>query len=462
MKKIILSAAVIAFGFSFGQKKEIAAAFKAIEANDTATANTQIGAADAILGGKTYLLEPTILEQYYYAKGLGLLNSGKVSEGAEVLANISALGKSKIYVGKNTEKQKVYYIGKQAADASGVANLKEETYTPTLIGNLGAKINPLLAKANEEAMAAYNAKNHEVAGKKFLEVYNLLAAAGSEDKMYKYYAGVSFAQGQKNTEAARVYNELINEGYTGVKTEYKAKNKKTGQVENLDKNTFEIYKKMGATGDYTDFKTENTPSVEEDLFETAVALEVENEKYDSALALIDKGLAKFPNNSRLKEKQGTIYYKSGKIDQFMANLKDQVAKNPSDKISWYNLGVLASKDPNKLAEAEGYFKKSLEIDPNYMEALQGMIYNIYVNGDDKAIAAIDEARKAKKMDLFNKLLAERRAKLGKAIPFAEKIYALDPKNVENVSLLKGLYQTSHNDAKFQEMKAVEAALKAGK
>ena len=64
--------------------------------------------------------------------------------------------------------------------------------------------------------------------------------------------------------------------------------------------------------------------------------------------------------------------------------------------------------------------------------------------------------------VFNKLLGERRTKLAKAIPYAEKIYSLDPKNLENISLLKGLYQTSHNDAKFQEMKAVEAALKAGK
>lgn len=39
----------------------------------------------------------------------------------------------------------------------------------------------------------------------------------------------------------------------------------------------------------------------------------------------------------------------------MSNLKEQV-ENPSDKVSWYNLGVLASKDPSKLAEAEGYFK----------------------------------------------------------------------------------------------------------
>jgi tetratricopeptide (TPR) repeat protein len=59
------------------------------------------------------------------------------------------------------------------------------------------------------------------------------------------------------------------------------------------------------------------------------------------------------------------------MDQFLNNLKEQVAKDPNDKVSWYNLGVLSSKDPSKLAEAEGYFKKSLEIDPAYKEALQG-------------------------------------------------------------------------------------------
>ena len=42
-----------------------------------------------------------------------------------------------------------------------------------------------------------------------------------------------------------------------------------------------------------------------------------------------------------------------------------------------------------------------------------------------------------------------------------KNYSLNPKDVEIVSLLKGLYQTSHNDAKFQEMK-VETALKSWK
>ena len=83
MKKIILSAAVLAFGFSFAQKKEVVNAYKAIESGDLTTANAQISAAEAILGDKTYLLEPEVLEQYLYTKGIALVKAGKTSEGAE-------------------------------------------------------------------------------------------------------------------------------------------------------------------------------------------------------------------------------------------------------------------------------------------------------------------------------------------------------------------------------------------
>ena len=244
MKKIILSVAVLAFSFSFAQKKEVASAFKAIESGDLTTANAQISAAEASLGGKTYLLEPALLEQYYYTKGIALVKAGKTSEGAEVLAKISELGKEKIYTGKNAEKQKVYFVGKAAADASGVTGLKEETYVPTTTPKIGNEVNSIINKINDETMKAYNAKSYAQAGKGFLEIYNLLKAAGSDDKLYKYYSALAYAQGNVSDESSKLFSELINEGYTGVKTEYKAKNKKTGQVENLDKNSFELYKKM--------------------------------------------------------------------------------------------------------------------------------------------------------------------------------------------------------------------------
>ena len=57
---------MLTIALAFGQKKEIAAAVKAIDAGDTATTNAQIAAAESAMGGKTTSLEPAVLEQYYY------------------------------------------------------------------------------------------------------------------------------------------------------------------------------------------------------------------------------------------------------------------------------------------------------------------------------------------------------------------------------------------------------------
>ena len=146
--------AVLSVTFAFAQKKEVAAAYKAAKSGDVATANSQIAAAEGIMGGKTELLEPASLEQYYYAKGMALMKSGKTLEGAQYLGKISDLGKAKIYSGKDG-KSKVYYVGKAAADKSGIAGLKEEVYQPTLVGELATALDPQIQANNKAAMEAY-------------------------------------------------------------------------------------------------------------------------------------------------------------------------------------------------------------------------------------------------------------------------------------------------------------------
>lgn len=448
--------AVLSVTFAFAQKKEVAAAYKAAKSGDVATANSQIAAAEGIMGGKTELLEPASLEQYYYAKGMALMKSGKTLEGAQYLGKISDLGKAKIYSGKDG-KSKVYYVGKAAADKSGIAGLKEEVYQPTLVGELATALDPQIQANNKAAMEAYEAKNYAVAAPKFREVYNLLKAAGNDNQQYLYYSGITYALAKDNKNAISVYDELINSGYTGVSTNYTAKNAK-GEVEQLNQQQWELMKKSSNSG-YTDFKTETSKSVEEELYETSTGLLLEDERYDDAIAMADKGMAKFKNNSKLSEMKGVAYFKSGKTDQFFATLKDNVAKNPRDKDSWYNMGILASKDPARLSEAEGYFLKALEVDPNNVQALQAIFYNVYMGDDGAVIAKAEEARKAKKMDEFNKIMNDRRARLAKGLPYVERWYALDQNNIEVVSLLKGLYQSTHNEAKRLEFKAKEEALK---
>ena len=63
------------------------------------------------------------------------------------------------------------------------------------------------------------------------------------------------------------------------------------------------------------------------------------------------------------------------------------------------------------------------------------------------------------LDEANKVLEQRRARFQKALPYAEKLYANDPNNKEVVSLLKGMYMTTQNTAKYNEFKAKETAMK---
>lgn len=457
MKKLVLSLAILSATFVLAQKKEIANAVKAVDSGDLSTANSEISKAEGIFGDKTYLLEPSVLEQYYYAKGLSLIKAGKNIEGAEYLSKINSLSSAAIFTGKDAGKNKVYFVGKEAADKFGAGlSLKEEKYSPSLSEKVRSNVNALLQTASTEATKEYGNKNYDKAGEKFAETYYLLKAGGQDNKTYLYYSGIAYAQSTDNkSKGADILVSLIKDGYTGEETVYTAKNTKTGQVETLDKAAFDLYKK---TKDYTDFKTEKTPSKQEELYEVAASLLFEQKRYDEAGKLAEEGLKKFPKNQSLSQTQSNSYFKSGKTDEFINNLKTKITSNPNDKESLYNLGVMLSKDPAKQAEAEATFKKLVDIDPKFPNAMNNLVFAI-LGEDEAAINQYRDLKKAGKIDEANKVLEQRRARFQKALPFAEKMYANDPNNKEVVTLLKGMYMTTQNTAKYNEFKAKEAAMK---
>lgn len=320
-----------------------------------------------------------------------------------------------------------------------------------------AALNTEVQAVNKAAMDAYNAKNYTVAAPKFMELYNLLKDNGQEDKTYLYYSGLSYAIANNLDESIKIYTELINSGYTGVQTSYTAKDNKTGQVAAYDKNTWDLLKSKSSK-DYSDFKVEQTKSVEPDLYETLSTLLLNAKKNDEALAIIEKGLAKYPNNAKLKEYQGSALYASGKTDQFMANLKEQLAKNPSDATNWYNLGVLQSKNPATVNDAIASFTKALELNPKMSNAHMNLVYTA-IGDDAKAVEEINGLRKTNP-DKATELIEARKERFNKALPYAEKWYQAEPNNIDAVQILKDVYQMLRNQPKAAEMKAKEAALQA--
>ncbi len=455
MKKIFLSIALVSFTIALAQKKEVVAAFKAVEAGDIATANAQISAAEAAMGGKTQVLEPEVLEQYYYAKGLALLKSGKATEGAAYLAKINDLGKSKIYTGKDG-KAKVYFVGKAAADASGIAGLKEESYVPSTSTKLAAAVNPLVQSANKMAIDAYNAKNYSTSAEKFREAYLLLKAAGQVNGQLLYNSALSHVYAKDNLKALESFNELINSGYNGVETKYTAKEKATGKTFDFDRTSWDALKK---STEYSDFKIETSKSIEPEIYETYASILVDAEKYDDAIAFTEKALKKFPTSVKLSELQSHSYYKAGKTAEFTASLKNYISKNPNDAVSWYNLGVLQSKDPALKTDAETAFKKAIDLDPKMSNAYQNLAY-LTMGDDDATINEYESLRKSGKIEQANKVMDARRERFRLAIPVVERWHSADPNNLDAVTLLKGLYTTTRNEAKQKEFKAKEEALKA--
>ncbi|WP_080779365.1 tetratricopeptide repeat protein [Chryseobacterium phocaeense] len=316
-------------------------------------------------------------------------------------------------------------------------------------------VNAKLQEANKAAMDAYNAKNYSAAAPKFLEVYNLLKTNGQDDKIYMYYAGLSYALANNSDESIKIYTDLVNSGFTGVQTTYTAKEKKSGQVVPLDKTTWDLMKK---NPDYSDFKTEQSASVEPDLYETLTTLLLNAKKPAEALVIIEKGLAKYPNNTKLKDAQGTAYYESGNTDKFMANLKEQLAKNPNDATNWYNLGVIQSKNPATVEDAIASFKKATEIKPDFDNAYQNLVYTV-IGDDAKTVEQINALRKDKP-DEATKLIDGRRERFAKALPYAEGWYKAAPENLDAVTALKEIYVVTKNMDKVKEMKAKEAELSA--
>ncbi|WP_336733101.1 tetratricopeptide repeat protein [Chryseobacterium sp. VD8] len=318
-------------------------------------------------------------------------------------------------------------------------------------------VNAKLQEANKVAMDAYNAKNYAAAAPKFMEVYNLLKTNGQDNKVYMYYSGLNYALANDIPQATKIYTDLINSGYTGVETTYTAKDNKTGQVASYDKNTWELLKKTSSK-DYSDFKTEQSPSVEQDLYETLATLLINAKKNDEALALIEKGLAKFPNSAKLKEYQGSALYASGNTEKFMTNLKEQLAKNPNDATNWYNLGVLQAKNPATTAEAIASFQKAIELKPDFANAYQNLVYTV-IGDDEKAVSEINALRKTKPDDA-TKLIEARKERFNKAIPYGEKWLQAMPTDLTAVQIMKDVYNTAKNTAKYNEMKAKEAELAA--
>lgn len=174
-----------------------------------------------------------------------------------------------------------------------------------------------------------------------------------------------------------------------------------------------------------------------------------------ALATVQAGRKKYPENFQLLIQETNIYLAAKENDKAMANLQEAIKTDPTNPTIHYAVGVNYFS-MNNLEEAEKSYLAAIALKPDYFEAN----YNLgalYVN---QAATLIEKANKLPLSATaeYDALKLEADNVLKKSIPYLESASTLDPTDKSTLLSLKEIYTRLNMLEKRKEVEAKLAGL----
>ncbi|MDO9037822.1 MAG: tetratricopeptide repeat protein [Lutibacter sp.] len=425
MKKqlIILSAFFISMTV-FAQNDELKNAEKALKANDFATAMSAVNQAEGLIANA----DQKTKAKFYYLKGLALYQNGN----------------------PNADMQKV-------GDAfNELINYENQTNKPKYTAEVGVLLNRMIVSVAESASNNYSKAietkedaDYLKAAKEFQQVY----ALSPRDTSYLDNAALVYYFGKDYDSSIKLYEELLSLNYTGITTVFVATDKASGEdVVYGDKKSMDLQVKLGLAQNPREEKKE---SRREMIFKNLAQNYSDKGNNEKAMEIIAKGRSEFPKSYSLLIDEANIYYKAGDNAKFKERLEEAIRLNPTEPTLYYNVGVM-NMDQKNIDEAIKNFEKAIELKPDYADAYN----NIGAAIIEKAAPIIDEMNKSlADFKKYDKLQAQQFDIYRKALPYYEKAYGLNPKSINIVQTLMGLYENLDMPVKLKEIKVVYESLK---
>ena len=164
----------------------------------------------------------------------------------------------------------------------------------------------------------------------------------------------------------------------------------------------------------------------------------------SAIKIMEEATKKYPKNAELAKREIELNIQAGNKKEVTQKIETAIANDPKNKSLYYYAGLTysSSKDYDKAAE---YYKKALDIDPNYFEANLNLGYVIM----SPAIDVFNAANKlpAAKQKEYTAAIAKSNSMFSKAEPYLLKATEVNPSSVEALGNLKTVYIGKKEDAK---------------
>lgn len=413
-KQIIIALAVLLSTFSIAQKKELKAVEKAIKGNNFAEAKTGLSQLKSMLPS----MEEKYKSQYYFLQSQALYANGAGSI-TDVDTALESL--SKVKEGYSSE----------------ITELKQN-----MVSNF-------LTTGNE----AYEKKDFAKASNKFERAYRV----SPKDTVYLYYAAATSVNIQEYDRALDLYKELRDMGYTGIEQQYFATNVETNEEELFQgKSMRDLSVKAKTHIKPVDKKSQ---SKEAEIVKNIALIYLNKDDNENALAAMKDARAKNPDDVNLLLSEANILYKMGDTEKFKELLQLATTKDPKNPELQYNLGVISSESDHP-EEAMGYYKKAIELDPEYINAYIN-ISALILNKEQVLIEEMNGLGTSKKDDLRYEELKEMRQQVYKdAVPFLEKALEIDSKNLSAAKTLHNIYSITGEKAKHDAMQKIVDELEA--
>lgn len=167
------------------------------------------------------------------------------------------------------------------------------------------------------------------------------------------------------------------------------------------------------------------------------------EMYNKSIRVLEEGRTKFPDDGDILLRLSNAYIGANKLDVAMSAFQTGVEKEPDNKYYRYNYGVLLLNAKDYTA-AEEQFKKAVELDPEYTNA----IYNLAVTYVRWG------AQMREEMEAKGEVNDTYKEKFNAAIPYLEQYLSSNPQEPQIWELLGRVYanlgMTEKSDDAFKK------------
>lgn len=409
MKNQILSLTIMLLSLGlFAQKKELKEAQKSIKNSDFESAITTINN----LEGSLETMDSKYKSQFYFLKGQAL-NGNNDLEGAANAFN-------KLF------------------------EFEKEVGKPKYTKEAEPILNSIIEKVSNRAISLYNDdKDYNNAAKDFYLTYKLSPA----DTTFLYNAAVSASLAKDYDTSLKFYKELLSVGYTGITTQYFATNNETGAVENLGgKSQRDL---MVKSKQYSNPEDKSTKSKQGDIIKSISYIYINQGKTDEAIVSIKKAREADPKDLNLILNEAQLYIELKDMGKFAQLMEEAISLDPNNPILFFNLGVV-NQDQNKTEDAINYYKKAIELDPDYGDAYVNLA--VAILSEEQAI--VDEMNEnLSNFKKYEELEAKQKALYRKALPYLEKADSIK-RNEDTVRSLLNIYDVLELEEKADKLRPI--------